>query len=147
MLAPEVPDGSARTGGTGAGEPITTGHVLGIDRSARMTALARQRNAAAIRAGRAIVRTGALRDVDLGPDRFDLVFAINVALFARPCDRELARLREVLAPDGRILAFYQAPAWAHALRFGADARARFEHAGFAVEVEEHPPIGVLVRAH
>ncbi len=88
-------------------ERLTTGTIVGIDRSAKMTALARTRNAAAIRAGRVEVRTGQLATVELGPGPYDLAFAVNVGHFASADEPELARLAEHLT--GPLHLFYEPP--------------------------------------
>ena len=81
---------------------LRDGTILGIDRSAKMTAAARKRNATAIAAGKVIVCTGSLDTVDLGPRAFDTVFAINVSLFVRDATLELTRLRDRLSPRGKL---------------------------------------------
>lgn len=127
-------------------ERLRRGHILGLDRSATMTRLARARNAAAVRDGRVSVRTGALASADLGPDPFDLVFAINVSLFAGHASEELTRLGGLLKSRASIFAFYESPAAAHAARFARGATRAFERHGFSVNVETSPPRGVLVIA-
>ena len=56
----------------------------------------------------ATVRTAALHEANLGGRRFDTIFAIHVGVFLRgdPA-RELAIIREHLAPDGRFVLPYQ----------------------------------------
>lgn len=114
------------------GARLSAGHVLGIDRSAKMTALAKKRNAALVRAGRVAVRTGALAEVELGHDPFDLTFAIDVALFARDADRELARLRTAIRSGGAMYLFYESPSAAHVEGFATGATANLERHGFGV---------------
>ena len=55
----------------------------GIDRSAKMIAAARGRNAAHVEAGTAEFLTASLEEADLGDRRFDHVFAVRVGLFHR----------------------------------------------------------------
>jgi hypothetical protein len=54
------------------------GHVLAIDRSAKATDAAAQRNARYAAAGSASFEEISLEDADLGEARFDKVFTINV---------------------------------------------------------------------
>jgi len=123
---------------------LAGGSVVGIDRSAKMTAVAKRRNAAAIREGRVEVRTGVLASVDLGAAPFDVVFAINVSLFGRDADAEIERLRTVLAPRGTVMLFFESPAWAHAERFLANASRNFEANGFHVKGLVNRPLGVAI---
>ena len=84
-------------------ERLTTGTLLAIDRSAKQVALAERRNAAHVAAGRAEFRTA--RAQDLGDERFDRVFSMNVReLWQEP---ELAVER--LAPGGAALWVFQTP--------------------------------------
>jgi SAM-dependent methyltransferase len=71
--------------------------VVGVDRSAKMTAAAAKRNPT----GPARFVTAPLADADLGGERFDKALAVHVPVFLRgdPA-RELAALRRVL--DGPL---------------------------------------------
>ena len=122
------------------------GTILGIDRSPIMTAAAVKRNAAAIAAGRVVVRTGTLEAVDLAPGGFDLVFAINVSLFQRDARVELGRIRERLAPSGQIHLFYETPSWVHSTAFLIETRARLTAAGFTVADGPASTVGVRLVA-
>jgi cyclopropane fatty-acyl-phospholipid synthase-like methyltransferase len=89
---------------------LRTGTITALDRSAAMVRLARQRNAAHIRSGRATVHVGELTTVDLDPMRFDKVFAINVNLFwTRSPVAELERIKGLLTPDGALHLCYEPP--------------------------------------
>jgi SAM-dependent methyltransferase len=92
-------------------ERLTTGRIVAIDRSAKMTAAAAQRNAEHVAAGRAELRTAALESADFPPaERFDKIFAVNVNLFwLRPVPDELALIRRLLRPRGTLYLFYEPP--------------------------------------
>ena len=79
------------------------GEVLAIDRSPKMIEMAERRNAAHVAAGRARFEAVSLREADLGDARFDKILAVHVPVFSRgdPA-RELATVREHLAPGGRL---------------------------------------------
>src|SRR3712207_2960700 len=62
-------------------ERLTSGRIVAIDRSAKMIEIAARRNREHVAAGRAVLQTAALADADLGDERFDKVFAFNVAPF------------------------------------------------------------------
>jgi len=87
---------------------LTSGRITGVDRSATAIASAEKRNAAYVRAGRLSLVHAALSDAPIeGP--FDLALAINVNAFWIDPERELAAVRQVLAPSGRLLLFYEPP--------------------------------------
>ena len=91
-------------------ECLETGKITAIDRSATMVRLAKQRNREHISSGKARIRAVALEGADLGPERFDKIFAINVNLFwMRSAATELDLLRTVLKPDGSFSLFYEPP--------------------------------------
>ena len=76
--------------------------VVGVDRSATMTAAAARRNAAAIADGRVQLRTGPLRGVPL-EGRFDAVVAFDVRAFWTPPGHEWDTVAALLAPAGRVV--------------------------------------------
>lgn len=79
-------------------------HYVGVDRSALATEATARRIPAAIAAGRAEVVTAALADLDpAAREPCDGVLAVNVNVFwTGPSSRELAVVRELLAPAGRL---------------------------------------------
>jgi ubiquinone/menaquinone biosynthesis C-methylase UbiE len=86
------------------------GRLTAIDRSPAMIAAATRRNAAHIAAGRAEFLVATLEDMDLGDRRFDLVFAVRVAVFHRDPDLAHALLAPWLAPGARVRTFFDPPA-------------------------------------
>jgi cyclopropane fatty-acyl-phospholipid synthase-like methyltransferase len=94
---------------------LSAGRITAIDRSATMTARARRRNDAAVRAGRATIWTGSFQPADvsaagLDGERFDTIFAINVNLFwTGPARDELALVRTLLTPRGALHLCYDPP--------------------------------------
>ena len=116
-------------------ERLTTGRITAIDRSEKMIDMAARRNRAHVAAGRAVLKTAALAHADLGDERFDKVYAFNVAPFWLQPDDALATVRRHLAPEGVLYLFWdarhtrpdRARELAHALR------EKLERAAFAVE--------------
>ena len=84
-------------------ERLTTGSILGLDRSARMVEAAGRRNRAHVEAGRARFEHAALADARLEGGPFDTAFAVRVPLFVADGEREAATLRRALAPGGRLV--------------------------------------------
>jgi SAM-dependent methyltransferase len=89
-------------------ERLADGRITAIDRSEKMIAMAARRNRAHVAAGRAVLVTAALEDADFGDERFDKVFAVNVAPFwLRPVEA-LGIVRRHLAPGGTVHVFWDA---------------------------------------
>jgi cyclopropane fatty-acyl-phospholipid synthase-like methyltransferase len=89
-------------------ERLDGGTIAAVDRSEVQVERALRRNAAEVDSGKAVIRVAEIADVDGGP--FDKVFAVNVNVFwTEPATRELAAIRAVLAPGGRLYLFYDPP--------------------------------------
>ncbi len=114
-------------------ERLRGGTIVAIDRSARMIEAAARRNADHVAAGLASFRTAPLDRADFGGARFDKVFAVNVGLFwrGRPV-RELAIIREHLAPEGRLFLFHEPPPNSTGPAIVGPVPALLEDSGFAV---------------
>jgi ubiquinone/menaquinone biosynthesis C-methylase UbiE len=91
-------------------ERLDRGRLTAIDRSAKMIEAAARRNARFVDAGKAEFIVGDLETVDLGSRRFDVVFAVRVAIFHREPDRAHPLVGPWLAPGGRVHSFYDPPA-------------------------------------
>ncbi|TWO69486.1 class I SAM-dependent methyltransferase [Caenimonas sedimenti] len=90
-------------------ESLRSGHLVAVDRSAKMIAAATRRNARHVEAGRAEFICADFESVDLGARRFTKILAARVALFERdPRAREA--LKRLLAPGGRMFIEYDEPA-------------------------------------
>lgn len=122
------------------------GSVLGIDRSSTMVDAARRRNAEAIAAGRVQVCATTLRDLPAPDTPFDVVVAMNVRAFAAPPFHEVACLRALLAPAGRVYLYHDGPSRSAALAFRSAVVPALQHAGFVVRDGESDGNGVLVIA-
>jgi SAM-dependent methyltransferase len=84
------------------------GRITAIDRSPKMIAVARRRNRLHVESGRAVLEAVALEDADFGDQRFDVVFAFNVAPFWLEPKQALKVVREHLAPSGAVYVFWDA---------------------------------------
>jgi SAM-dependent methyltransferase len=84
-------------------ERLDGGHVVAIDRSPKMIAMARRRNATHVAAGRAFLGAMPLHEADFGDARFDKVLAVHVGVFSRGRPgRELAIVGDLLAGGGAL---------------------------------------------
>lgn len=113
---------------------LRCGFVAGVDPSELMVRHARARNRRWIALGRADVRTGHSGDLSRFPDAsFDTVYGIHVVYFWSEPQRDLAEIRRVLRPGGRLLlGFFPAePGRSGAARFSAERAERLvAEAGF-----------------
>jgi SAM-dependent methyltransferase len=89
-------------------ERLTSGRITAIDRSKKMIEMAARRNREHIAAGRAVLKVAALETADFGDERFDKVFAFNVAPFWLEPKEALGIVRQHLAPDGAVFIFWDA---------------------------------------
>jgi SAM-dependent methyltransferase len=100
------------------------GRVVGIDPSDLMVRHARHRNRSWIGAGRAVVEQGWSRDLSRFPDHgFDHVLGVHVVCFWELPGRDLAEVRRVLRPGGRLLLGFR-PRIASEADAGGEAAAR-----------------------
>ena len=89
-------------------ERLTRGRITAIDRSQKMIDMATRRNREHIAGGRAVLKTTALEQADFRNERFDKVFAFNVAPFWLQPKDALGIVRRHLAPDGALYLFWDA---------------------------------------
>lgn len=85
------------------------GRLVAVDRSEKMIAAARKRNATHVAAGRAAFVVSAFEDLDLGDQRFDVLLAVRVGLFHREPDRARRLAERWLTPGGTVVAVYDGP--------------------------------------
>lgn len=89
-------------------ERLAGGTIVAIDRSEKMITMARARNAEYVWSGTASFQTAALHKAEFDGARFTKVFAIHVPVLLRgEPERELAIIKEVLEPHGRLYLPYQ----------------------------------------
>ena len=87
-------------------ERLDGGAYTAVDRSPKMIAAARRRNARHVAAGRAEFLVMPLEALELGARRFDVVFAAKVGLFHREPAHACALVEPWLAPGGRLVTQY-----------------------------------------
>lgn len=110
--------------------------LLAIDRSALAVAQAQRRAAAFIAAGKVQIVQSALAGLARPSQPFDQAFAINVNLFWRDGAADLAVLRRLLKPRGRLLLVWQPPSAARVAPIREAAIAQLTTTGFALETVE-----------
>jgi SAM-dependent methyltransferase len=133
-------------------ERLAGGRIVAIDRSATAIGRAERRNADHVAAGRAVLLTVALEELEpsevlRGRERFDKVFAMNVNLFwvRRPAE-ELDLIGRLLAPGGALYLFYGYGGMAGPGKAGEVPGGLLDHlteGGFAPEVRRGPSVGVV----
>ena len=90
-------------------ERLGGGHLLAIDRSAKMIDAATNRNAMHVAAGAAEFLVAELESFDPGDRRFDVILAVRVGLFHREPERARAIIESWLAPSGRLVTVFDPP--------------------------------------
>jgi cyclopropane fatty-acyl-phospholipid synthase-like methyltransferase len=125
--------------GCGAGVAVSLvcarlvgGRMHAIDRSAAMAALATRRNAGHVASGKAVIQAAALRQADLGDERFDRILGVNVGLFRAHRAAEAAALHRLLAPGGSICLVHHPPAAVKTRRLAEETAAVLRKEGFTV---------------
>lgn len=113
-------------------ERLSGGTVVGLDRSRPMIVQAARRNRAQVDAGSAAFHAVALADADLGDERFDKVFAVNVRLFRADAAREAEVLRRALAPEGALYVIQQHPSAERTRVVTDELTTALERQGFTV---------------
>lgn len=115
------------------GDLLDQGKITGIDRSFEMVELARQKNRAHLKSGKAVIQPVSLDRADFGHERFDRVFAINVSLFEQQADRGLDIIRDALVPGGRLFVFFQPPNSSKTRELADRTIGNLRANGFAIE--------------
>lgn len=87
---------------------LDSGHLHAIDRSLPMVNKAVARNRQYIEAGKMTVSHGEFREI-AHQQPFNKIVAFNVGFFQRESPVELAAIRRLLEPQGKLFVFYQAP--------------------------------------
>ena len=112
-------------------EKLDGGSITAIDRSQKMIEAASKRNADYVASGVASFQSASLDQADLGNARFEKIFAINVGVFLRgQPTRELAIVRDHLAPQGQLYLFHEPPPGSTAPPITGSVLAALENNGF-----------------
>lgn len=109
------PDDNILEVGCGAGIAVTLvamqlkkGTITAIDQSEAMIKKASSRNASLVAAGKAIFVHAALETITLKA-KYTKIFAFNVSVFWKDASKELAVVKKLLAPQGKLYIFHQPP--------------------------------------
>ena len=89
-------------------ERLTSGRITAIDRSRKMIEMAARRNREHVAAGRAVLKAAALEQADCDGERFDKVFAFNVAPFWLEPKKALGIVGRMLSCAGAVYVFWDA---------------------------------------
>lgn len=109
---------------------LGSGKITAIDRSATAIKAARERNAASTATGKAAFHEAAIEAFDGGRRAFDVIFAVNVNLFWLDARRGLEAARRLLAENGRLFLFYEAPSPSQRAKIAAILPEKLASGGF-----------------
>jgi SAM-dependent methyltransferase len=128
------------------------GTITAIDRSATAIQAARERNEALAASGKAVFHEApiaAIEEFDGKAGTFDVIFAVNVNLFWLDAERGLEAVRRLLAKDGRLFLFYEAPSPGQLAKIAITLPEKLAENGFEVvetdEVQRSNLIAVVAR--
>jgi SAM-dependent methyltransferase len=107
--------------------------IVAIDRSSTMIDRARANNRDATISGRVVLQQASLAEATLPRAAFDIIFAVNVNIFWRDGAREIAIVRNLLAPKGSFWTFYEPPAATKTRSIAEAVRSALGRGGFAVD--------------
>jgi cyclopropane fatty-acyl-phospholipid synthase-like methyltransferase len=127
-------------------ERLAGGRITAVDRSAKMIAMARERNAEHEDKTRFV--HASIEAADLGEERYDRAFAVHVAALHRP-GPALAKVRDHLEAGGILGLFSQAPSWRAAMpaeEFAGGLAETLGREGFTVERTAAKPLGAAFGA-
>lgn len=113
-------------------DKLAGGHIVGLDRSDSALQATKERNAGAIASGKVEIVESTLADYTAEAGRFDKIFAVNVNLFWLEAMRELAMLKPMLAPGGRLFLFFEPPSTGQIETIRRAVEVRLKGAGYVV---------------
>jgi SAM-dependent methyltransferase len=116
---------------------LRDGTITGIDRSATAIEAAKKRNQEFAAAGKAVFHKATIEEFSDKAGVFDVIFAVNVNLFWLDAKRGLESVQRLLAKDGRLCLFYEAPSPGQRAKIAATLPEKLAENGFeAVETDE-----------
>src|SRR5690606_20984876 len=111
-------------------EPKCT--VTAIDRSAKMAAAAKRRNAAHIREGRVSILNCSLNDNAFERNVFDKIFVYNINVFWMDPADELREIARLLKPGGKFFLFHRPPPGSDPAEYAVEFERNLKKVGFEV---------------
>lgn len=111
---------------------LRTGSVIAIDRSAKMTALASERNKDCISAGKASIHTASLDAVEFPPGSFGKIYLFNINVFWMDPAAELDIIKRLLGPAGAFYIFHQPPPGSDTREYAREFEKNLKTNGFVL---------------
>jgi SAM-dependent methyltransferase len=108
------------------------GTITGIDRSATAIDAARERNREHVGAGKAFFHQASIEAFEGRARAFHIAFAVNVNLFWLDAAKGLDSVRRLLADDGRLFLFYEAPSLNQRTKIAAQLAERLAANGYRI---------------
>lgn len=120
---------------------LRKGRITGIDRSSTAIVSAERRLAGCLDAGRARLMHMPLAEYSSAGEGFNKVFSINVNVFWLSPTRELAVVRQLLAPRGRLYLYFEPPSHAQVDRLLMACTRHLQLEGFRIaDVVRRAPV-------
>lgn len=110
---------------------LTTGKIVGIDRSAKAIRTAEANNSKCVNSGKVQLLNAALAEIKLG-ERFDKIFAVNVNVFWTGPAWEFTPLPSLLKKAGRLYLFYDPPTASQLEKIIVNGRKHLEMTKFEI---------------
>ncbi|MEO8115093.1 MAG: class I SAM-dependent methyltransferase [Phenylobacterium sp.] len=144
----EVGFGHGRTLAAAA-RTVIKGRLAGVDPSAVMLQIARNRNAEALRSGRMELKPGLSEHLPYPDASFNKAYAVHTIYFWRRPERDLREIHRILTPGGRLVLGFRPsedegfsrdfPAEVYHIRSMAEVERAISSAGFSgVETVSRP---------
>lgn len=134
-------------------EKLTSGSIMAIDRSQKMIDTATKRNQNFVDTGKAHLRCMTLEGGDFGDRRFNKIFAIRVNFFIQKPTEQLAKLKELLLPDGTLYLIIDPPSANQSALYIQSAQQNLQASGYEIKTITTQALGnihgvcLVVKAH
>lgn len=125
---------------------VKSGHITALDRSEKMTSVAKQTNADVIASGLATVIHSEFPHAGLKSASFDKIFLFNINVFWMDPIAELNEVRRLLKPSGVFYIFHQPPPGHEPAEFAAKFKENLTKNNFDIKeviFGEFEPVGAV----
>jgi SAM-dependent methyltransferase len=108
---------------------LVNGHIMAIDRSEKMIAIARKNNREFLKSGKADILHGSIETSEL-PSNFSKIFLFNLNVFWMDPVAELAAVGRALTASGKLYIFHNPPPGSRLEEFAEAIAGNLDKNGF-----------------